>query len=77
MSNVWTDQPHEAEGNTVLHVALANGYAIHVQSVDIGGGIENYAVTVGHLFGSKTFINSDATTALRQAHNYITRELPA
>ena len=76
MSNIWVDQPREAEGQTLLHIEIRPGVALPVQFVDIGGGIVNYSATVGGLFTSKTFVDTDLAGVLRQAHRLVHREYP-
>ena len=76
MSNIWVDQPREAEGETILHISIGPTAALQVQIVNIGGGIVNYAVTIGGLFGSTTFVDTDLPAALRQAHTLIRKDYP-
>ena len=76
MGNIWTDQPHDAEGIDLLTVILDGGkHALHIQASDIGGGIMNYAGTVGGLLESKTFIDHDLEQLLKTVSAYISREL--
>ncbi len=71
MANTWTDQPLEADGNTLMHIYVADGYALQIQARNIGGAMMNYSATVGNLFESKTFIDSDLEELLKTAHAYI------
>ena len=71
MSNIWTDQPREADGTVLLHIYVGNGYALQIQSQDIGGGIMNFSATVGNLFGSQTFIDNDLEQLLKTASAHV------
>lgn len=73
MGNVWTDQPLDAEGSNLIHLYIGDGYALQIQQVEIGAGIVNYSVTVGNLFGSKTFIDAELPELLKTVNAYITR----
>jgi hypothetical protein len=71
MSNIWTDQPVEADGVTILHIGIGPTAALQVQVNNIGAGLLTYAATVGGLFGSTTFVGADLETVLKQAHKHI------
>lgn len=76
MSNIWATQPNEAEGTNLLLVILDGGKtALQIQETDVGGGIINYAATVGGLLEQETFISDDLAQLLKTVSTYITREL--
>ena len=76
MSNIWVDQPREAEGTTLLHISIGRNSALQVQVVNVGGGIVNYAATVGGLFGSKTFVDTSLESVLQQANRLVNNNFP-
>ncbi len=71
MSNVWADQPLEAEGDTILHIGVGPTSALQIQVTNIGAGLTTYAATIGGLFGSQTFIDTDLEIVLKKAHKAI------
>ncbi len=70
MSNLWTDQPHDADGDTLLVVNLGDAKVLQIQSVT-GPGEGLYSGTVGNLFGSKTIVGSDLAVLLRDINRQI------
>lgn len=74
MSNVWADQPREAEGQTILHIQVGPNTSLQVQVVEYGAGITNYSGTIGGMFGSKTIISTDLVDVLKQVHAIIRKD---
>ncbi len=70
MTNLWTDQPHDADGDTLLVVNLGEGKVLQIQAVS-GPGEGLYSATVGNLFGAQTLIGSDLAVLLKDINRTI------